>query len=91
MGEGRPASSFLGRGFVEKDLLLFRADLVSAAFVWLSSDPGGCILTVFVVSKSWVPDFVIHSVSSQSPTAGYLELLSNGFDSGSPDSFQRFQ
>ena len=33
VGEGRLASSFLGRGFVGKDLLLFRVDLVSAAFV----------------------------------------------------------
>ena len=52
--EGRPSSSFLGRGFVERDLLLFRADLVST--VWSSSDPGGCILTEFTLPKSWVPD-----------------------------------
>ena len=56
----------------------------------LSSDLGGSCLTVFVVSKSWVPDFVIHSVPSQSSTAGYLELLSNGSDSGSPNSFEGF-
>ena len=56
----------------------------------LSSDLGGSCLTVFVVSKSWVPDFVIHSVPSQSPTVGYLELLSNGSDSGSPNSFEGF-
>ena len=44
----------------------------------LSSDP----------VQSWVPFF--HSLSSQTPTTGYLELRSVGFDSGSPDSIEGF-
>ena len=77
VGEGRSASSFLARGFVEKDLLLFRADLVSAAFVWLSSDPGGCFLTNFVLHKSWVPDPGSHSMPTLTTRSLGLLLSSN--------------
>ena len=75
VGEGQPASSFIGRGFVEKDLLLFRMDLVFAAFVWLSSDLSGCILTNFVLPKSWVPNPDSHSVPALMLTMGSLGLL----------------
>ena len=63
VGEGRPLSSFPGLGFVEKYLLLFSADLVSATSVWSSLDPGGCILTEFALPKSWVPDANLLSLS----------------------------
>ena len=52
----------------------------------LSTDPGGGFLMEFEIPKSWVPDLIL--LPTASPTLGSMDLLSNGFDSGSTDPFE---
>ena len=78
VGDGRPAYSILGRGYVGIDLLFLLsldsgtdADDRGSLDHLLSSAPVG----IFVISNSWIRGLVIQAVPSPSPTRGSLELI----------------